>query len=145
MRAAWASLILIAAATLSAECTQHDAKSQEGLLVIENRWVKALDNRDQAALACILGAEFKDAGVYGQVRDRAQVLSELPNRRDAGQHLQDLDTIVLGDTGVVRGVNHLTAPDGKPLVDVRFTDVFVYREGRWQAVSAQETLVRKEK
>jgi len=41
-----------------------------------------------------------------------------------------------------RGINHLTMPEGQPMVDVRFTDVFVYRQNRWLAVSAQETPVR---
>jgi hypothetical protein len=32
-------------------------------------------------------------------------------------------------------------PEGKIKARVRFTDVFTYREGRWQAILAHESLV----
>jgi hypothetical protein len=34
---------------------------------------------------------------------------------------------------------------GKEIARVRFTDVFVYRDGRWQAVAGHETLMPEEK
>jgi hypothetical protein len=138
----WLAITLVISTHVYAECHQHDEKTKDGLVGVENRWVKALNSGDQKALACILAPEFKDQGVYGDSRDRGKVIADLPKREDFGQHLKDLDPLLFGDTGVVRGVNHLTKPDGKPLIDVRFTDVFVYRDGHWQAVSAQETLVR---
>ncbi|HWR13659.1 MAG TPA: nuclear transport factor 2 family protein [Terriglobales bacterium] len=127
-----------------AACAVHDSKTKEGLLRAENRWVAALDKTDANSLACILAPEFKDSGVYGELRDRQKVMSDLPHRRPAKQELRNVEAVLLGGTGVVRGVNHLTTSEGKPLADVRFTDVFVYRDHRWQAVSAQETLVKEE-
>lgn len=46
-----------------------------------------------------------------------------------------------GDAAVVHGVNTLTQ-SGKILMRVRFTDVFVKRNGTWMALSAQETAIR---
>jgi hypothetical protein len=132
----------MAAAFAQQQCAEHDAKSGDGLRAVESRWVAALDAGDQQLLACILAPEFKDIGVYGEPRDRDKVLADLPNRKGAGQRLDGLETLLFESTGIVRGVNHLTTRDGKALVDVRFTDVFVYRDGRWQAVSAQESLVK---
>jgi hypothetical protein len=40
----------------------------------------------------------------------------------------------------VHGVNTLLQPDGKLIAAVDFTDMFKYRNGRWQAVGAQESL-----
>ena len=34
---------------------------------------------------------------------------------------------------------------GKVIARVRFTDIFVYRDGRWQAVAGHETLITEEK
>ena len=146
MRSSLAVVLLIfcGSVLVCAQCDAHDALSKEGLIAAENRWVSALDKMDQHALACMLAPEFKDSGVYGQLRDREKVISDLPHREPAKQELRDTEALLVGDTGVVRGVNHLTTPDGKPIVDVRFTDVFVYRDGRWQAVSAQETLVKED-
>jgi len=46
-----------------------------------------------------------------------------------------------GATGIVRGLNTQVAPDGNVVRRVRFTDIFVWRAGRWQAIAAQETPV----
>lgn len=135
-------VLLIGTAVAQTHCREHDAQTEAGLAAVEHRWVNALDERNDKSLACILASEFKDSGVYGQLRDRAQVLADLPHRRYATQKLDELEEDVLGTTGIVRGLNHLSTPDGRSLADVRFTDVFVYRDGRWQAVSAQESLVR---
>jgi hypothetical protein len=48
---------------------------------------------------------------------------------------------LLGDTAILRGVN--TQRSGTTVIgSVRFVDVFAYRSGRWQAVSAQESLIQ---
>jgi len=43
-------------------------------------------------------------------------------------------------TAVVTGLDVLQGASGDDVVRVRFTDVFVKRDGTWRAVSAQETL-----
>jgi hypothetical protein len=45
------------------------------------------------------------------------------------------------DFGYVRGLNAVVDPTGKVLARVRFTDIFVYRDGRWLAVAGQESLL----
>jgi hypothetical protein len=32
-------------------------------------------------------------------------------------------------------------PQGKTVARVRFTDIYVYRDGRWQAVAAHESML----
>ena len=48
---------------------------------------------------------------------------------------------IYGEIGYVRGLNTVTDPNGKVIANVRFTDIFVYRDGRWQALCGQETLL----
>jgi len=48
---------------------------------------------------------------------------------------------IQGEMAYVRGMNRMTDNRGAVLARVRFTDIFVYRDGRWQAVAGQETLV----
>jgi predicted N-acetyltransferase YhbS len=50
-----------------------------------------------------------------------------------------------GDAGYVRGLNRVVNANGEVVATVRFTDVFVYRERRWQAVAGQETMVTEKK
>jgi predicted N-acetyltransferase YhbS len=45
----------------------------------------------------------------------------------------------------VRGLNRVVNANGEVVATVRFTDVFVYRERRWQAVAGQETMVTEKK
>jgi hypothetical protein len=38
-------------------------------------------------------------------------------------------------------LNEIRDKEGSTVMRIRFTDVFVYRHGNWQAVAAQETPV----
>jgi hypothetical protein len=46
---------------------------------------------------------------------------------------------VHGDFGYIRGLATAVDAQGKVLMRVRFTDIYVYRDGRWQAVAAHES------
>jgi hypothetical protein len=48
---------------------------------------------------------------------------------------------VEGNSGFTRGLATLVDAAGKVVARVRFTDVFTYRDGRWQALAGQETLL----
>ena len=70
---------------------------------------------------------------------------------DAARHrppsrltLTDLSFRIVGVTGIVRGLNTQMAPDGKVIGRVRFTDIFPWHGGRWQAIAAQEAPVATE-
>ena len=52
-----------------------------------------------------------------------------------------LNVRVLGDAAIATGIVVTTDTTGTTLDRAVFTDVFVHRDGRWQAVNAQETLV----
>jgi hypothetical protein len=77
----------------------------------------------------------------GMLRDRAENLASVTSRRPGRNQLSELRAHVYGDFGYVRGLNTVTDTDGKIRARVRFTDIFVYREGRWLAVAGQEALV----
>jgi hypothetical protein len=46
-----------------------------------------------------------------------------------------------GNLGFTRGLATLVDASGKVVAKVRFTDFFTYRDGRWQCIAAQETLL----
>jgi hypothetical protein len=45
-----------------------------------------------------------------------------------------------GNRAVVRGISTLLRSDGGLLGQVDFVDTFTYRDGRWQAMTAHETI-----
>ncbi len=99
-----------------ASCPSGQTKDEAALVQLEQTWAKALEQRDGAAVGCILAAEFEDADPNGALHSRAEALANIP-----------LNTVV--------------DPNGKVLARVRFTDIFVYRDGRWVAVAGQESLL----
>ena len=55
--------------------------------------------------------------------------------------LSDLQPHVNGDFGYIRGLATAVNAQGKVVAKVRFTDVYVYRDGRWQCVAGHESML----
>ena len=89
----------------------------------------------------MVAGEFEDADVDGSLHTRAEMLAHIPQRKPGANHLTEMHAHVEGSFGFVRGLNEVLDPAGKIKARVRFTDIFAYRDGRWQALAGQETLV----
>jgi hypothetical protein len=113
-------------------------RDRASALQFEQTWLDVLKQKDTAALDCMLATEFKDTSMKGTVRPKAQVLHELPLRKDQyQQNLSDLEADLFGDTAVVHGVNLISDQQGHEVLRIRFTDVLCFNHGDWLA--AQET------
>lgn len=125
------------------------------LMRVEHEWLTALNRHDVATLTRILGQEYIDSDAQGDAITRAQYLAFFaqPASSPAPSVQQTFaDTKVRfaagGDVAIVTGLV-ITRPasaatdaasSGLDAVrHSRFTDVFVWREARWQAVTGQET------
>jgi ketosteroid isomerase-like protein len=116
---------------------------QKTLLDLEGEWARALERGDMKALDRIVASDFVDTNYLGGIATKAQMFSagasqDRPRRLN---HLEEMRARVYGDTGIVNGLNLVTDQEGRFLRRVRFTDVFTRQNGRWRAVSAQETVV----
>ena len=129
----------------AASCPSGQARDEKVLLDQEEKWAKALDHNDVEAVACLLGDEFQDADLNGQVHNRAEALARAAQPRHGTNRLEEMHAHTYGDAGYVRGLNRVVSASGEVVATVRFTDMFVYREGRWQAVTGQETMVTEKK
>lgn len=124
-------------------------------MAVEHEWLAALQQRDVKALARILGREFIDSDYRGGAIPRGPYLAYFahPLASPAPPTRQTFaDTRVRfvagGDVALVTGVV-ITRPAARPQPGAssttdavrrsRFTDVFVWRHARWQAVAGQET------
>jgi ketosteroid isomerase-like protein len=135
--------VLVALGSLqgAAECPKNQPRTEAALIELEQNWAAALNRKDADAVACIAAEEFEDAGVDGSLHTRSQMLERIPQRKPGVNHLSEMRAHVEGTSGFVRGLNTVKDASGKVVARVRFTDVFTYREGRWQALAGQETLV----
>ena len=106
----------------------------------EQKWLDILNNKDTAALNCILSTDFADTSRKGELRPKEQVLRELPQRKDQYQQkLTDLAATLYGDIAIVRGLNVISDRKGTEVLRIRFTDMMRFADGHWLAVAAQET------
>jgi hypothetical protein len=135
-----ALFLLAGVPSLWAACPSQP-RDEQALLHLEQTWAKALEQRDTATVACLLGDEFQDAGVDGKLHDRKEALQRVAQHSANSNRLEDMHAHLYGATAFVRGLNEVVDATGKVLARVRFTDIFVYRDGRWQAVAGQETLL----
>jgi len=119
------------------------AMAENQVLQVEHDWGQAYLNHDLTALENILADDWTHSPADGSFKTRAQVVEEF--RVDTMKY----DTItqnnvkvrVYGNTAVVTGEEVIKGSDGALELNshVRFTDVFVKGDDRWQAVASHES------
>jgi ketosteroid isomerase-like protein len=123
------------------DCPKNQPKTKATLIDLEKNWAAALGRHDADTVTCMVADEFEEADVDGSLHTRSQMLAHISQRKPGSNHLTELRADVDGNFGYVRGLNEVVGPEGKIKARVRFTDVFTYRDGRWQAILAHESLV----
>lgn len=112
-------------------------KAKQEVLALENHWLQVEDDPD--ALESILAPDFLHvvgAGIITK-EDQLSFMRQHPAARSGqARHFEDMHVRVYGTVGIVNGV--VVAGEGGATHRTLFTDVFAYRNGKWQAVSAQE-------
>jgi ketosteroid isomerase-like protein len=136
-----AVLLALTLSALAADCPKNQTKTEAALIELENNWAAALSRKDVAAVACMAADEFEDADVDGSLHSRSQMLEHIPNRKPGVNHLSEVRAHVEGNSGFTRGLATLVDASGKVVARVRFTDIFTYRDGRWQALAGHESLL----
>lgn len=112
------------------------------LTALEYEWNDANIKGNKAAVRRIVADEFRGVGADGKVANKEQMLAELhPAPEIASLKLSDLKVSLAGNTAVLTGLNTVKSKDGQVL-SFRFTDTFLWRKGRWQAISSQASQVR---
>jgi ketosteroid isomerase-like protein len=134
-------ILLLSSLAYAVPCPAGQAKDGSALVHAEQTWARSLEQSDTAMLGCILADEFEDAGPDGKLADRATTLAKAAEHRAVHHELSDLHPHVQGDFGYIRGQAAAVDAEGKTVAKVRFTDVYEYRDGRWQCVAGHESLI----
>ena len=130
-------LLLLSSLAHGSACPTGQKKDEATLIQIEQTWVRLIDQRDMAGLGCILAAEFEEATFTGQLMDRAKMLAS-PSGSGEQVELSEMHARVYGNFGYARGLAVIRHGNDPPVKN-RFTDIFVYRDGRWQCVAGHES------
>ncbi|HLZ12130.1 MAG TPA: nuclear transport factor 2 family protein [Candidatus Acidoferrum sp.] len=121
-----------------ATCPTGQPKDEAALVQIEHKWVQAAERHDIAALECILADEFEEADFDGSLISRSAMLASAAKPSNGHSELADMHAHIYGDVAVVRGIG-VNSENGRPAGKTRFTDIFVYRNGRWQCVAGHDS------
>jgi ketosteroid isomerase-like protein len=135
---------LLMAAAVQLGYAKSGKNSVEQILIrMEQDWSQADIQRDATALNQILAEDWIGIDFEGTILNKAQALQGIGSGSGSLQStvLRDMKVRVYGNTAVVTGTDtekgeyHGTDSSGRYC----WTDVFVRRNGRWQAVSSQST------
>jgi ketosteroid isomerase-like protein len=126
---------------------QHAGTDQEGkLLALEKMWNQAQITRDSNALQGLIADKFVDTEYDGEVSNHDKFLADIrdPEYKPTAMNIEDVKVNLYRDTAVVTGIYHTRGTyNRKPYDHVgRFTDTWIFEDGRWQCVASHTSLVK---
>jgi len=138
---AW--LIALTASVLAQ--TPAVESDQEVLIKLEGRWNAAFYRKDVAFIRRLLADEFVATYDDGSQGDKAKELALAAEFNQAVESAvqEDFTVKVYRDTAVVHFTLRVVGlrQGERAEVRLRYTDVWIMRDGRWQCVSSQSTRV----
>lgn len=125
---------------------RQGSKDAAAIVDLEQRLAAAWVKGDRAFIEALLAPDWTVTDPSGRVLTRQQVLDETfltTDRKIEAMTVDDLEVRVLGDTAVATGRTRATGSyrGVSASVVLRFTDVFVRRDSRWQVITSQGTMV----
>ena len=111
----------------------------EQLKGIEEEWARANIAGDKEAAGRILADEYVGTSAGGVTERKASYLKNLkPSEDVTSQEFEEMSLVLAGGRAILTGVTVAEFKDGRT-ERFRFVDIFVWRDGRWQAVTSTTT------
>ena len=131
---------------MTTSAAERERALQESIVRFGRAWASG----DMAALDELLSPTYTHHDAYGERLNRQAWLDYASRRtgRDTRIEFRDVDTRMFGDVAVVTGTNIITgggvrsAKDTKDL-EMVFTQVWIWRDGRWLREAFQATPILK--
>lgn len=111
----------------------------------EEEWAALATRRDPSVLERILADDYAGVSDDGTVRNKAQEIaywSALPLAASAEQ--PQINYRIFGNTALAQGEQTLTPEGGGAPVRILWTDVWLFRDGKWQVVASQNAVAPRE-
>ena len=140
-------IVLLFVAGLPTAVAATKANDQT-FLKLQHDWAEARKNADMRFLDSFYAKEFTVGIMTGGESSRAEDLGLFSSGDLKPSVIEDTDmkVYIYGETAMVTGLEHLegTYKGHAGKFDLRFTNVFVHRDGRWQIVRHQAAQVQKQ-
>jgi ketosteroid isomerase-like protein len=147
MRLPVAALSFLMMFALAGVASASNDQTEKELISLQHQWAKARVKRDVAFLEKLYAPEFRITSMIGSMVERADDIAAFASGDLKPESVtnEDMQVSVYGDTAVVTGLEHVKGTYKGNFGDfaLRFTNVFVRRDGRWQLVTHQTTPVQK--
>jgi ketosteroid isomerase-like protein len=136
-----------AARPLSPPSTDTKSASTESveraLMQMERDWADAIVKHDAAAVSRITAEDWRETGWDGQSFGKAEALADLPLGTTESITMDPITVRVFGDVAIVTtGDTEKSTYKGKDSSGhYVWTDVYMKRNGQWQAVATQGSRV----
>jgi ketosteroid isomerase-like protein len=143
----WCALVILVttAAAVGASQTSRVQSDQEILIGLERRWNESVYSKDIDFIDSILADDFTATYENGETGDRRKELQLVAdfNQQVESAIQDDFVVRVYRETAVVSFTLHLVGikQGARTGLDLRYTDVWVMRDGRWRCVSTHSTRV----
>ena len=125
---------------------QDNAPAEDSVRALESARGQALLQADTNALSRLVAPEFVEISRLGQVRTRADNIRDIASGdlKLTAVKYDSLTVRIYGDVAVLRGIADNTGTfRGFPFAGrIRYLRIFVRRDGRWQAVAMQQTMMQ---
>ena len=143
--AACCLLITVCASAQNSKATS--AADSAKLVALERMWNQAQVIRDASGVASMIGDKFVNTEWDGAVTDRGRFLADFadPKFQPSIMSIDDVKVEMYASTGIVTGNYHTKGTyGGKPYEHFgRFTDTWVFLDGKWLCVASHTSLLKK--
>ncbi|MCL5031306.1 MAG: nuclear transport factor 2 family protein [Bacteroidetes bacterium] len=122
---------------------KNGKNEKQQIIDLENKWLSDLHN--VVSLDTILAPDFIHPVSQEIFLTKTQHINWAKSHPLPAGITQKFDTLqvrIYGNVGIANGIVETFDPNGKSIRKSIFTDVFVKRYGKWQAVNAQENVVQ---
>ena len=125
-----------------------DAQSEAYMRQAEADWADLAVHSKPGVIERILADDYVGVNSDTVVRDKAKMIA-LANEKPSGTYVSSkldyVDYRHFGDTVIAQGGESLQRKDGGPDYRLIWTDVWLWRRGKWQVVASQDSVLPKKK
>ena len=125
-----------------------NAESEAYMRKAEEDWATLAWKNDPAVLERILADDYVGVASENVVRNKKQAVAasaEPPTGTYVSSQLDYVNYRHFGDTVLAQGAESIKRADGGPDLRLIWTDVWMWRDGKWQVVASQDNVVPPEK
>lgn len=128
---------------------QQLSEAEREVRKLEREWLDAYEQHDAEAMNRIVSDDFKITFPNGAVQTKADILDGLKSAQSSGRpspkfSTEDVYSRVEGETVILTGrVIQTMERDGQTrTMQLRYTDTYAKRQGRWQVIASQLTHIQ---